>query len=84
MLQEDETKRMFYSSSFSDSVYSVSFSPNGQYLASGSFDKNIFIWSIKEGKCIKSYKSSGMFISKIFLLDYELLFCGKFFLQVSC
>ena len=28
-------------------MYSVAFSSNGQYLASGSFDKCLHIWSVK-------------------------------------
>ncbi|KAN0030504.1 hypothetical protein ACTA71_009143 [Dictyostelium dimigraforme] len=42
-----------------DPVYTVSFSPNGEYLASGSFDKYLHIWSVKDGSLIKSYKGSG-------------------------
>ncbi|XP_028947986.1 WD40 repeat-containing protein HOS15 isoform X3 [Malus domestica] len=40
-------------------VYSVAFSPNGEYLASGSLDKSMHIWSLKEGKIVKTYTGSG-------------------------
>jgi transducin (beta)-like 1 len=43
----------------SDPVYSVSFSPNGEYLASGSFDRCLHIWSVKDGKLVKTYHGSG-------------------------
>mmetsp|Transcript_53287 Transcript_53287/g.122461 ORF Transcript_53287/g.122461 Transcript_53287/m.122461 type:complete len:504 (-) Transcript_53287:158-1669(-) len=42
-----------------DPVYSVAFSADGQYLASGSFDRCLHIWSIKDGSLIKTYKGSG-------------------------
>ena len=45
-----------------DPVYSVSFSPDGKYLASGSFDKWIYVWSTGDGSIVKQYKgSSGIF-----------------------
>lgn len=40
-------------------VYSIAFSPNGDYLASGSVDRYIHIWSMKEGKVVKTYKGDG-------------------------
>ncbi|CAA7034607.1 unnamed protein product [Microthlaspi erraticum] len=40
-------------------VYSLAFSPNGEYIASGSLDKSIHIWSIKEGKIMKTYTGNG-------------------------
>ncbi|KAF8101482.1 hypothetical protein N665_0205s0073 [Sinapis alba] len=42
-----------------DAVYSLAFSPNGEYIASGSVDKSIHIWSLKEGKIVKTYTGEG-------------------------
>nr|VDD28678.1 unnamed protein product [Brassica oleracea] len=42
-----------------DAVYSLAFSPNGEYIASGSVDKSIHIWSLKEGKVVKTYTGEG-------------------------
>ncbi|XP_054819845.1 WD40 repeat-containing protein HOS15-like isoform X2 [Prosopis cineraria] len=42
-----------------DPVYSIAFSPNGEYLASGSMDKCMHIWSVKEGKIVKTYTGNG-------------------------
>ncbi|GMP80929.1 hypothetical protein CsSME_00035840 [Camellia sinensis var. sinensis] len=42
-----------------DPVYSVAFSPNGEYLASGSLDRCLNIWSVKEGKIVKTYTGNG-------------------------
>ena len=43
----------------SDPVYSVAFSSNGLYLASGSFDKSLHIWSVKDGTLNKTYTGTG-------------------------
>ncbi|KAK8936821.1 hypothetical protein KSP39_PZI012121 [Platanthera zijinensis] len=40
-------------------VYSVAFSPNGQFLASGSLDQCLHLWSVKEGRLIKTYSGGG-------------------------
>nr|GMD99428.1 F-box-like/WD repeat-containing protein TBL1X isoform X2 [Ipomoea batatas] len=42
-----------------DPVYSVAFSPDGEYLASGSLDKCLIIWSVKEAKIVKTYSGNG-------------------------
>ncbi|KAI3902464.1 hypothetical protein MKW92_008964 [Papaver armeniacum] len=39
-------------------VYCVSFSPNGEFLASGTLG-NVNIWSVKEGRIVKTYKGRG-------------------------
>ncbi|XP_052201687.1 WD40 repeat-containing protein HOS15-like [Diospyros lotus] len=59
-LWDVEFGRVLYSlNGHRDPVYSVSFSPNGEYLASGSLDKCVHIWSVKEGKIVKTYNGSG-------------------------
>uniref|UniRef100_A0A7N0SYU1 Uncharacterized protein n=1 Tax=Kalanchoe fedtschenkoi TaxID=63787 RepID=A0A7N0SYU1_KALFE len=40
-------------------VYSVSFSPNSELLATGSMDKTLHIWSLKDRKIIKTYTGTG-------------------------
>lgn len=40
-------------------MYSVAFSPNGEFLATGSLDKSVYIWSLKDGKMIKKYTANG-------------------------
>lgn len=45
---------------FRDSVYTLAFSPDGEYLASGSADKMVNIWSVKESKIIKTYFGNGI------------------------
>ncbi|XP_016507207.1 WD40 repeat-containing protein HOS15 isoform X1 [Nicotiana tabacum] len=42
-----------------DPVYSVAFSPNSEYLATGSLDRCLNIWSVKEAKIIKTYSGNG-------------------------
>ncbi|GMH24074.1 hypothetical protein Nepgr_025917 [Nepenthes gracilis] len=42
-----------------DHVYSIAFSPNGEYLASGSLDKSLHIWSLKEEKIAKTFNGNG-------------------------
>lgn len=40
-------------------MYSVAFSPNSEYLATGSLDRCLNIWSVKEAKIIKTYSGNG-------------------------
>lgn len=52
-------KRIHNLRKHSDPVYSVAFSPDGQYLASGSSDHCLHIWSTKDGSLVKTYTGSG-------------------------
>jgi transducin (beta)-like 1 len=40
-------------------LYSVAFSPSGQLIATGSFDKFVHIWDTHNGSLVKSYKGNG-------------------------
>ncbi|GER25536.1 WD-40 repeat family protein [Striga asiatica] len=42
-----------------DPVYSVAFSPNGEYLASGSLDKCLHVWSVKEARIVRTFSGNG-------------------------
>jgi WD40 repeat protein len=37
-------------------VYTVAFSPKGQYIISGSRDETMRFWDVQSGKCLKSYR----------------------------
>jgi len=57
---EMETGNCLYElSKHVDPVYSVAFSPCGDYLATGSFDRHLHIWSVKTGKHLKTFKGDG-------------------------
>ena len=40
-------------------VYSVAFSPDSQYLATGSFDNHVHIYSVRDGSVVRSYNGDG-------------------------
>ncbi len=46
----------------SEPVYSVAFSPDGRLLATGSFDKAIYIWDI----AVKNFQMKFIFIFNSF------------------
>jgi transducin (beta)-like 1 len=43
-------------------VYALAFSPNGEYVASGSSDRSVHIWSARDGTLVRSFTApSGVF-----------------------
>ena len=42
-----------------DSVYSVAFSPDGAFLASGDTGGFVYIWSAKDGKLLRKFEGGG-------------------------
>eukprot|EP00549_Striatella_unipunctata_P000138 CAMPEP_0118679966 /NCGR_PEP_ID=MMETSP0800-20121206/4086_1 /TAXON_ID=210618 ORGANISM="Striatella unipunctata, Strain CCMP2910" /NCGR_SAMPLE_ID=MMETSP0800 /ASSEMBLY_ACC=CAM_ASM_000638 /LENGTH=774 /DNA_ID=CAMNT_0006576029 /DNA_START=284 /DNA_END=2608 /DNA_ORIENTATION=+ len=42
-----------------ESVYSVAFSPSGEFLASGSLAGQLYIWNVRDGDQVKSFKGKG-------------------------
>lgn len=43
-------------------VYSVAWSPDGEYIASGSIDHKVHVWNVRDGQIVRTYSgSSGMF-----------------------
>jgi WD40 repeat protein len=49
----------------SDSVSSVAYSPNGQTLASGSWDKTIKLWNVKTGNLLQTLTSHSNDINSV-------------------
>ena len=43
-----------------DSIYSVAFSPDGQLIASGSFNETITIWEAQTGTLLRTIQGHGM------------------------
>jgi len=40
-------------------IYSIAFSPCGQYLASGSIDNSVMVWSVKDKTLLRRHRGEG-------------------------
>ena len=59
-------------------VWSVVFSADGEYLASGSYDKTIGVWRVSSGERIKTLTGHSSFVrSVVFSADGEYLASGS-------
>lgn len=55
-------------------VNSVAFSPDGNYIASGSFDKSVRVWSGKDGTFICTFRGHvGSVYNVVFSADSRML-----------
>ena len=45
-----------YNIGHSDSVFAVSYSPDGKYVASGSHDNTVKIWEVETARCLKTLR----------------------------
>ena len=62
----------------SNSVFSVAYSPDGNYLASGSSDKNVKIWDANSGEILKTlYGHSDLVNSVCWSPDGKYLASGS-------
>src|SRR3990172_9554715 len=61
-----------------DVIRSVSFSPDGSLLASGSDDKIICLWRVENGKLLQTFKGHTQWIRSVaFSSDGSLLASGS-------
>ncbi|MDJ0596809.1 MAG: hypothetical protein QNJ72_43745 [Pleurocapsa sp. MO_226.B13] len=69
---------LYLFSGHEDSVYSVAFSPDGQYIASGSADKTVRLWNIKGKQIGKPFEAHKYGVSSIaFSPDSKYLITGS-------
>ncbi|MCX5786211.1 MAG: WD40 repeat domain-containing protein [Elusimicrobia bacterium] len=46
-------------------IYSVAFSPDGKYIASGGVDNTLKIWRLEDGLCVKTLKGHKSFVNSV-------------------
>ncbi|MEE0882640.1 MAG: PEGA domain-containing protein, partial [Bacteroidales bacterium] len=49
----------------SDDVYSVSYSPDGTKIVSGSLDKTVKIWDVNTGQCLKTLEGHSNVVTSV-------------------
>ena len=59
MWEMERGKCLYSLSKHLNPVYSVAFSPDASLIATGSFDRHLHVWSVKDGAHVKTYKGTG-------------------------
>ena len=54
-----QAKCLYTLTKHTEPVYSVAYSPCGRFIASGSFDKFVYIWDVQTGRLVRSYRGTG-------------------------
>ena len=49
----------------SDTVYSVSFSPDGTKVASGSRDNTVKLWDVTSGECLQTLEGHSLYVNSV-------------------
>ncbi len=52
-------------------VYAVSWSPNGQYIASGSADTTVQVWNTSTGDTLSTYRGHAGLLNGVFSVDWS-------------
>lgn len=46
-------------------IYSVAFSPDGKFVASGGVDNTLKLWSVEDGSAVKTFKGHRNFVNSV-------------------
>jgi len=46
-------------------IYSVAFSPDGKFIASGGVDNTLKLWSLEDGSAVKTFKGHRNFVNSV-------------------
>jgi WD40 repeat protein len=83
LISAKEPAKTVVSWGHSDSVYAVALSPNGKYLASGSWNGTVILWDIQSGRVIRTFSQFPNRIQTLtFSNDSKLLFSGSTIIKI--
>jgi len=59
LLSQDYPLELRIQAGHANKVTVVKFSPDGKFLASGSYDRNVILWDVKTGRELRRYQTAG-------------------------